>query len=144
MKQKIMIIGARNSGKTALVHFLDQQDPTTKMSACMVYGKRTLNVPGAYLECPWMHQHIIAAQQDAKCILMLSSIDHNRRFYPPNFAKVFRLPVFGILTTRDSIPLDAPIVDVLREFDLAGVSRPFYKVNLDKPSDLDLIETIVS
>lgn len=143
MKQKIMLIGPRNSGKSVIARFLNHQSPTTKMSACMLYGKNTLSVPSNYLECPWMHQHIIAAQQDANCILMLSSIDHDRRFYPPNFAKVFRLPVFGIITSQNSNMSENDIKYTTDEFDMAGISRPFYKVDLNKTSDLELVQTVV-
>ena len=36
----------------------------------MVYRKNTLDTPGAYLESPWMHHHLIAAAQDASCVVM--------------------------------------------------------------------------
>ncbi|MFD1486312.1 EutP/PduV family microcompartment system protein [Lacticaseibacillus baoqingensis] len=142
MKRRIMIIGPNHSGKVQLAQYLDQQ-VKQRMQACMFYGKNTLTVPGAYLECPWMHQHIIAAQQDANCILMLSAIDRARRHYPPNFAKVFRLPIIGVVTTKTDA-VDIAQADVYQELITTGIPQPFFKLNLQQQTDFHELTEIIN
>ncbi|MCI1985763.1 MAG: EutP/PduV family microcompartment system protein [Lactobacillus sp.] len=136
-----MIIGPNHSGKVQLAQYLDQQDKQ-RMQACLFYGEQTLTVPGAYLECPWMHQHIIAAQQDADCILMLSAIDRTRRNYPPNFAKVFRLPIIGVVTMTTQTP--PTTADVYREFKATGIPEPFFTLNLQRQADFAALTAMIN
>lgn len=50
-----------------------------------------------------MRHHLIAAAQDASCVLMLVDLMGNREIYPPGFAMAFRVPVLGIVTKCDLI-----------------------------------------
>ena len=67
-KKRIMILGARESGKTLLANYLNEIDTPPKRTPHMVYGRNTLDVPGSYVESNDMHKHLIAAQQDAYCM----------------------------------------------------------------------------
>ena len=85
-----MIIGAGRSGKSSLGRWLDQQDwfpgaargenpdSWNRRTPTLVYRGAVIEAPGAYLESPWMRQHLIAAAQDACCVLMLA--DSKERF----------------------------------------------------------------
>ncbi len=81
-KKRIMIIGPGGSGKTALAAAINGLDGPVKRTQNMVYGEKTLDVPGVYLESPWMHKHIIAAAQDASHVLMLVDQSSCRRVIP--------------------------------------------------------------
>lgn len=107
----------------------------------MVYGKNTLDIPGSYLESPWMHKHLIAAQQDAFCVLMLCSPLATKRSYPPGFAKVFRIPVIGVITKSD---VGAEGVDrCIAELTSAGVQGPYFQTSVHKVSGLDQLTDII-
>lgn len=110
------------------------------MKACLFYGESTLTVPGAYLESPKMRKHIIAAQQDADCILMLSPHQSPHRHYPPNFAHAFRLPVIGVITSYGA-PQAAS--DVAKEFIAAGIPEPFVPLDLTSPPDFDQLKQLI-
>ena len=57
-KKRIMIIGPGKSGKTTLAAWLEDSSDIRRVQN-MVYRKNTLDTPGAYLESPWMHHHLI-------------------------------------------------------------------------------------
>ena len=80
-KKRIMILGARESGKTLLANYLNEIDTPPKRTPHMVYGRNTLDVPGSYVESNDMHKHLIAAQQDAYCMLMLCDPTARKRSY---------------------------------------------------------------
>ena len=142
MKRRIMIIGPNHSGKQQVAQYLDHQ-VTKRMAACMFYGPNTLTVPGAYLESPWMHAHIIAAQQDTDCILMLSALNRKRRHYPPNFAHVFRVPIIGVITKSTTEIIDDRAADIFKELVATGVPQPIIPVSLDRPEELASLERLI-
>ncbi|WP_347562665.1 EutP/PduV family microcompartment system protein [Clostridium sp. HBUAS56010] len=123
-----MIIGPDGSGKTSLANVLNGIDGPARKTQNMVYGKRTLDVPGAYLESPWMHKHIIAAAQEASHILMLVSQSSLRENYPPGFAKVFRVPVIGVITRSGENPDNDEWC--IRQLEKTGVIQPYCHINL--------------
>lgn len=125
-RKRIMIIGAGRSGKTTLANWLNGNYGPAKRTSHMVYGKNTIDVPGAYLQCPWMHCHLIAAAQDAFCVLMLADLGASQDSYPPGFAKVFRVPVLGVMTRGNGDPAQEELCR--RKLLRAGVEPPFYTI----------------
>lgn len=122
-----MIIGPGKSGKTSLAAFLEG-DPDIRRVQNMVYRNITLDTPGAYLESPWMHQHLIAAAQDASCIVMTADAAGKREVYPPGFAKAFRVPVMGVITRCDRP--DGNRDRAARQLLRAGIKPPFYEISI--------------
>ncbi len=70
-KKRIMVIGPSKCGKTTLVNALNDYDGPLRRTPDLIYGKNTIDVPGSYIENAWMYKHIIAAAQDASCVLIL-------------------------------------------------------------------------
>ena len=95
---RVLLVGPANSGKMALANFFEATTEPLRKVASIVYYKKTIIVPDSYLESPWMHKHIISLQQSADCGLFLQPIEAQRNSYPPNFANVFRIPLYGVLT----------------------------------------------
>lgn len=127
-KKRIMIIGPGGSGKTLLAHAINGFTGPVRRTQNMVYGEKTLDVPGVYLESPWMHKHIIAAAQDASHVLMLVDQSSCRESYPPGFAKAFRVPVTGVITGSGENPEnDGWCIRQLRK---TGAREPYYHINL--------------
>ena len=135
--KRIMILGARQSGKTLLANYLYGIDTPPKRTPHMVYGKNTLDVPGSYVESSDMHKHLIAAQQDAYCMLMLCDPTAHKRSYPPGFSKVFRIPVLGVVTKAD---LGGEGVErCCAELQSAGVQKPYYEISVLKGQGMDAL-----
>ena len=136
-RKRIMILGPRESGKTLLANYFNEIDTPPRRTPHMVYGKNTLDVPGSYIESNDMHKHLIAAQQDAYCVLMLCDPAARKRSYPPGFSKVFRVPVLGVITKAD---LGRERMEHCRgELAAAGVEQPFYEISLLDGQGLDAL-----
>lgn len=121
-RKRIMLIGPQKSGKTTLAALLEGREMAIRRVPNMVYREKTLDTPGAYLESPWMHKHLIAAAQDACCVVMAADAAGKKRAYPPAFAKAFRVPVIGVVTRCD-LP-DANPESARRQLLEAGVPEP--------------------
>lgn len=140
MKKRILVIGPKNSGKTTIIHFLEKMDQPLRHVANVVYTKEFIDVPGVYLESPWMHKHINALQQEAKEVLLLLPLKMNRKAYPPRFAKLFRKPVTGIITHWGENVTSKAIDEASQYLLEIGVIAPFIQVNLAEPKDLEKIK----
>lgn len=127
-RKRIMIIGPGGSGKTSLANAINGIAGPARRTQNMVYGEKTLDVPGVYLESPWMHKHLIAAAQDASHVLMLVDQSSCRESYPPGFAKAFRVPVIGVITGSGEKPENDGWC--IRQLKKAGVREPYYNINL--------------
>lgn len=98
----------------------------SRRTPALVYRGNIMEAPGAYLESPWMRHHLIAAAQDAFCVLMLVDFMGKRDIYPPGFAKVFRQPVLGVVTKCGLIHADDGRLDNCRkQLARAGVREPY-------------------
>ncbi len=98
----------------------------SRRTPALVYRGNIMEAPGAYLESPWMRHHLIAAAQDAFCVLMLVDFMGKRDIYPPGFAKVFRQPVLGVVTKCGLIQADDGRLDNCRkQLARAGVREPY-------------------
>ena len=123
-----MVIGPTKCGKTTLVNILNDYDGPLKKTQDIIYGKNTIDVPGSYIENPWMYKHLIAAAQDASHVLIL--VDQSRcvNLYSPGFAKAFRCPVIGVITKIDLMVENEELC--FWKLKQIGVSEPYYKISV--------------
>ena len=88
-----MVIGPSRCGKTTLVRALEEDGRPLRRTPDLIYGKRTMDCPGSYVENADMYKHLIAASQDASHVLILVDQSRPVDIYSPNFARVFTKPV---------------------------------------------------
>ncbi|WP_430108465.1 EutP/PduV family microcompartment system protein [Paenibacillus sp. B1-33] len=50
MKKRIMLIGPTDCGKTTLANALDGTDRPLRRTQDIIYGPKTIDTPGAYIE----------------------------------------------------------------------------------------------
>lgn len=127
-KKRVMVIGPTHCGKTTLVNMLNDYDGPLRKTQDMIYGKNTIDVPGSYIENPWMYKHLIAAAQDASLVLILVDQSKYSNIYSPGFAKAFRCPVIGVITKIDLKPENQELC--LRQLKHIGVSEPYYNISV--------------
>ncbi len=136
MRRKIMVVGAGKSGKTSLVNILNDYDGPLRKTQDMIFGKYTIDVPGAYLENPWMYKHLIsAAQNNAGHVLILVDQSDVTEIYSPGFAKVFRCPVTGVITKADVHPENRETCE--KQLKAIGVDPPYFPVSLTERTGID-------
>ncbi|HWT74838.1 MAG TPA: EutP/PduV family microcompartment system protein [Mobilitalea sp.] len=126
-RKRVMVIGPTNCGKTTLVNVLNDNKEPARKTQDIIYGKNTMDVPGAYIENAWMYQHLIAASQDASHVLIL--VDQSKRsdLYSPGFAKVFRCPVIGVISKSDLMPENEEFC--IQQLRRIGVKEPYYRIS---------------
>jgi ethanolamine utilization protein EutP len=129
-KKRIMIIGPTACGKTTLVNALNEEDKPIRKTQNLIYGKNTIDVPGAYIENSWMYKYLISAMQDASHVLILVDQSKPAAVYSPGFAKVFRCPVIGVITKADVMPEnEAKCVQQLKEI---GAADSYFKISVQQ------------
>ncbi|MBU3145264.1 EutP/PduV family microcompartment system protein [Clostridium sp. CF012] len=127
-KKRVMVIGPTHCGKTTLVNILNDYDGPLRKTQDMIYGKNTIDVPGSYIENPWMYKHLIAAAQDASLVLILVDQSKYSNIYSPGFAKAFRCPVIGVITKIDLMPENQELC--LKQLKHIGVSEPYFNISV--------------
>ena len=93
-----MVIGPTGCGKTSLVNALNDEGGPLRRTQTIIYGNRTMDVPGSYIENAGMYKHIIASAQQASHVLILVDPSKCSEVYSPGFAKAFKKPVIGVIT----------------------------------------------
>ena len=136
-KKRVMVVGPTNSGKAALVNELNDNEGTIRRTQDIIYGKNTINIPGPYIESPWMRKHIITISQDASHVLFL--VDQSRciNVYPPGFAKIFRCPVIGVITNADLMRENENMC--IKQLKSTKVLEPYYRIS---PSNKEEVEAL--
>ncbi|WP_312337894.1 EutP/PduV family microcompartment system protein [Anaerospora hongkongensis] len=128
MKKRIMIIGPGQAGKTSLCNVLNDSDRPLKKTQDVIYGKYTIDTPGAYIENASMYRYLIAAAQGAACVVILVDQARPVEVYPPGFAKVFTCPVFGVITKAGTATDNQ---DWCRsQLQKIGVYEPYFSIDL--------------
>ncbi|MDF2929139.1 EutP/PduV family microcompartment system protein [Anaerospora sp.] len=128
MKKRIMIIGPGQSGKSSISNVLNESDRPLKKTQDVIYGKNTIDTPGAYIENASMYKYLIATAQTASCVLILVDQSRPVEVYPPRFAKTFTCPVLGVITKMDLVPGNEDWSR--RQLQKIGVYEPYFLISL--------------
>ncbi len=123
-----MVIGPSRCGKTTLVRALEEDGRPLRRTPDLIYGKRTMDCPGSYVENADMYKHLIAASQDASHVLILVDQSRPVDIYSPNFARVFTKPVVGVITKVDLMPENE--MSCMRQMRLIGIESPIFRVSV--------------
>lgn len=126
MKKHLMVIGTNDEDINRVVRLIEG-DENLRCLNSMIYRSRTLQIPSSYLRGDMM-KHIISAQQRANAVIILLSSDQFFKVYPPNFAKVFRIPSVGVLLTSRNV----------KEETLGKCYHELNEIKVDKIQVLDL------
>lgn len=127
-RKRVMVIGPSRCGKTTLVRALEEDDRPLRRTPDLIYGKRTMDCPGSYVENADMYKHLIAASQDASHVLILVDQSRPIDIYSPNFARVFTKPVVGVITKVDLTPENEE--SCMRQMRLIGIESPIFRVSV--------------
>lgn len=129
-----MIIGGKQSGKSTVANWLNDENKPLKKRQDAIYGAITIDIPAAYLENTCMYKYIFSLSQTAAIVLFLANGKDERSVYPPNFAKTFSCPVVGLVKSYDTIEEKQKAEAML---DQAGVRAPYFVFDIE---DLELLK----
>ncbi|WP_291292625.1 EutP/PduV family microcompartment system protein [Enterococcus sp.] len=127
MKKRILIVGVDDDENRKVAQTIEATNQPIRKLANLLYTNKTILVPSAYLECPWMHKHIIALQQEASEVLFLVSLNNKKR-YPPGFARVFQVPRKGGIVSHGSRQAKKTSEQAERELMEIGCMPPYQSI----------------
>ncbi|MEG6617394.1 EutP/PduV family microcompartment system protein [Peptococcaceae bacterium 1198_IL3148] len=128
MKKRIMIVGPTQCGKSTLAKVLNDGKGPLKKTQEVIYGKNTIDTPGAYIENAYAYKYLIATAQTASHVLMLVDQWRVAEVYPPGFAKSFTCPVIGVVTKIDLAPHNAHLTR--QQLKKIGILEPYFWISL--------------
>lgn len=124
MLKRFMIVGHSNSLKELIVSILETQSFTDsyKANQYMLYGKRTINTPNEYLECPKLYSALISLAQQASIIIFVKNVNDEYHHFPPGFSSAFPCKSLGVVLYSNDY-ISSTILDSIDEFKHMGISE---------------------
>lgn len=101
MTGKVVLIGARNAGKSTLISNLTGGNMEVKKTQSVEFKGNFIDTPGEFLEIPSLIRGLILSSYDADLVALVQSVDDKTSYYPPNFASIFNKKTIGIVTKCD-------------------------------------------
>ena len=115
----VMLVGSIGCGKTTLSQRLRDKDLVDAKTQTLVWEDGFLDSPGEYVDHGSFKNALLVASYEADAVLMLDAADHDGSRLPPLFARMFNLPVIGVVTKTDVSSPDQ-IIEARARLDLAG------------------------
>ncbi|MBO1001453.1 EutP/PduV family microcompartment system protein [Pseudogracilibacillus auburnensis] len=113
MKNKVMMIGAIDAGKTTLVNELVDIGTKARKTQSLEYHDWVVDTPGEYTENPLYYKNIMATSFQVTHVAYVQDATTHKNIFPPGFGGgVPKLPI-GIITKAD-----AKGADIERSFNI--------------------------
>ncbi|MFJ7406539.1 MULTISPECIES: EutP/PduV family microcompartment system protein [unclassified Lysinibacillus] len=109
MKNRVMIIGGVQAGKSTLMNALLGKDRTANKTQALVFDDWIVDTPGEYIENPMYYRNIMATSLEVTHVIYLQDATSARSVFPPQFSLGIPKIQIGVITK-----IDAPLADVDR------------------------------
>ena len=94
MKNKLMLIGAIDAGKTSLINALLGKDVKALKTQVLLYYDWIVDTPGEYTENPMFYHNIMATALEVTHIAYIQDATRTKSIFPPGFSTGFtKLPI---------------------------------------------------
>ena len=135
MKSHILLIGGVGVGKTTLKQCLMNEAQTYRKTQMLEFKGFFIDCPGEYLQMPTYYRVLIDASHRVDEVWALQDASNRRTIFPPNFAKVFKKTVVGIITKIDREDAAPELAEkFLRQ---AGVVAPILSISAREGMGMD-------
>jgi len=109
MKNRVMIIGGVQAGKSTLMNALLGKDKKAHKTQALVFDDWIVDTPGEYIENPMYYRNIMATSLEVTHVIYLQDATSSRSVFPPQFSLGIPKIQIGVITK-----IDAPLADVAR------------------------------
>ncbi|CAM5670446.1 Ethanolamine utilization protein EutP OS=Lysinibacillus sphaericus OX=1421 GN=LS41612_14765 PE=3 SV=1 [Lysinibacillus sphaericus] len=109
MKNRVMIIGGVQAGKSTLMNALLGKDGQAIKTQALVFDDWIVDTPGEYIENPMYYRNIMATSLEVTHVIYLQDATSSRSVFPPQFSLGIPKIQIGVITK-----IDAPLADVER------------------------------
>ncbi|GLC86968.1 EutP/PduV family microcompartment system protein [Lysinibacillus piscis] len=113
MKNRVMIIGGVQAGKSTLMNALLGKERQANKTQALVYDEWIVDTPGEYIENPMYYRNIMATSLEVTHVIYLQDATSARSVFPPQFSLGIPKIQIGVITKMDS-----PLADVERAITL--------------------------
>lgn len=113
MKNRVMIIGGVQAGKSTLMNALLGKDRKANKTQALVFDDWIVDTPGEYIENPMYYRNIMATSLEVTHVIYLQDATSARSVFPPQFSLGIPKIQIGVITK-----IDAPLADVERAITL--------------------------
>ena len=135
MKSHILLIGGVGAGKTTLKQYLMNEAQAYRKTQMLEFKGFSIDCPGEYLQMPTYYRVLIDASHRVDEVWALQDASNRRTIFPPNFAKVFKKTVVGIITKIDREDAAPELAEkFLRQ---AGVVAPILSISAREGMGMD-------
>ena len=135
MKSHILLIGGVGAGKTTLKQYLMNEAQAYRKTQMLEFKGLFIDCPGEYLQMPTYYRVLIDASHRVDEVWALQDASNRRTIFPPNFAKVFKKTVVGIITKIDREDAAPELAEkFLRQ---AGVVAPILSISAREGMGMD-------
>lgn len=94
MKNKVMLIGAIDAGKTTLINKLLGKDVSALKTQSLLYYDWIVDTPGEYTENPMFYKNIMATSLEVTHVCYIQDATRNKNIFPPGFSRgITKLPI---------------------------------------------------
>lgn len=141
MKNRVMIIGGVQAGKSTLMNTLLGKESTANKTQALVYDDWIVDTPGEYVENPMYYRNIMATSLEVTHVIYLQDATSARSVFPPQFSLGIPKIQIGVITK-----IDAPNADVERATALLKnvmTHGPIVKTSSWQKLGIDLIEPLI-
>lgn len=109
MKNRVMIIGGVQAGKSTLMNALLGKDGQANKTQALVYDDWIVDTPGEYIENPMYYRNIMATSLEVTHVIYLQDATSAKSVFPPQFSLGIPKIQIGVITK-----IDAHLADVER------------------------------
>lgn len=109
MKNRVMIIGGVQAGKSTLMNVLLGKDSKANKTQALVFDDWIVDTPGEYIENPMYYRNIMATSLEVTHVIYLQDATSSRSVFPPQFSLGIPKMQIGVITK-----IDAPLADIER------------------------------
>ncbi|WP_374967414.1 EutP/PduV family microcompartment system protein [Lysinibacillus sp. RS5] len=109
MKNRVMIVGGVQAGKSTLMNALLGKDGQANKTQALVYDDWIVDTPGEYIENPMYYRNIMATSLEVTHVIYLQDATSAKSVFPPQFSLGIPKIQIGVITK-----IDAPLADVER------------------------------
>lgn len=131
----VMVIGRIGAGKSTLLAALAESGDRVRKTQMVEFRDWGIDTPGEYAEIPSFHSNLISTAMRTAAVMVIQDAVAQRPALPPQFCRVFPVPVVGVVTK-----IDRP--DALPEraeghLKSCGVEGPYFRVSALTGEGLD-------
>lgn len=106
MKNRVMIIGGVQAGKSTLMNALLGKDGSANKTQALVYDDWIVDTPGEYIENPLYYRNIMATALEVTHVIYLQDATSASCVFPPQFSLGIPKIQIGVITKIDDSRAD--------------------------------------